>query len=111
MQYVLYVTWLRPFQQLRPVTVPRASRSNDVSSHEGKARRPRRTQTERSDAMRKRLIDATLQGLVQDGYAATTVSSIVRRAGVSRGAHLHHFPTKNALILEATEYLMRRAYR
>jgi AcrR family transcriptional regulator len=39
------------------------------------------------------------------------VSSIVRRAGVSRGAHLHHFPTKHALILEATEFLMRRAYR
>jgi AcrR family transcriptional regulator len=61
--------------------------------------------------MRRRLIDATLKCLVQDGYAATTVSSIVRRAGVSRGAHLHHFPNKNALILEATEYLMRRAYR
>ena len=61
--------------------------------------------------MRRRLIDATLHCLTHDGYAATTVSSIVRRAGVSRGAHLHHFPTKNALILEATEYLMRRAYR
>ena len=24
---------------------------------------------------------------------------------------MHHFPTKDALILEATEYLMRRAYR
>lgn len=61
--------------------------------------------------MRKRLIDATLACLIQDGYPGTTVSSIVRRAGVSRGAHLHHFPTKDALILEATEYLMRRAYR
>lgn len=61
--------------------------------------------------MRKRLVDATLHCLMHDGYAGTTVSSIVRRAGVSRGAHLHHFPTKNALILEATEYLMRRAYR
>lgn len=61
--------------------------------------------------MRKRLIDATLHCLTADGYAGTTVSSIVRRAGVSRGAHLHHFPNKHALILEATEYLMRRAYR
>lgn len=61
--------------------------------------------------MRKRLIDATLHCLIHDGYAGTTVSSIVRRAGVSRGAHLHHFPTKNSLILEATEFLMRRAYR
>ena len=61
--------------------------------------------------MRRRLIDATVHCLMHDGYAATTVSSIVRRAGVSRGAHLHHFPTKNSLILEATEFLMRRAYR
>lgn len=61
--------------------------------------------------MRRRLIDATLQCLVADGYSSTTVSSIVRRAGVSRGAHVHHFPSKDALILQATEHLMRRAYR
>jgi AcrR family transcriptional regulator len=61
--------------------------------------------------MRRRLIDATLETLVRDGYQGTTVSSIVRRAGVSRGAHVHHFPSKNALILEATEDLMRRAYK
>jgi AcrR family transcriptional regulator len=90
--------------------VPRTTRST-VSSSDGAERPRRRTQTERSDAMRRRLIDATLHCLTKDGYAATTVSSIVRRAGVSRGAHLHHFPTKNSLILEATEFLMRRAYR
>lgn len=61
--------------------------------------------------MRRRLIDATVHCLIHHGYASTTVSSIVRRAGVSRGAHLHHFPTKDSLILEATEFLMRRAYR
>jgi AcrR family transcriptional regulator len=94
----------------RHATVPRTSRTTAGTT--ARLERPRRrTQTERSDAMRRRLIDATLQCLTQDGYAATTVSSIVRRAGVSRGAHLHHFPTKNALILEATEFLMRRAYR
>lgn len=71
----------------------------------------RRTQTERSEAMRQRLIDATLQCLMEDGYAGTTVSSIVRRAGVSRGAQLHHFPNKHTLILQATDFLMRRAYR
>lgn len=71
----------------------------------------RRTQAERSDAMRQRLIRATLDTLVSAGYAGTTVSAIVRRAGVSRGAQLHHFPNKDSLILEASEYLMRRAYR
>jgi AcrR family transcriptional regulator len=71
----------------------------------------RRSQAERRDAMRSRLLKATLECLARDGYAATTVSSIVKRAGVSRGAHVHHYPTKDALILDAAEYLMRRAYR
>ena len=75
-------------------------------------RRPkRRTQAERREAMRRRLLKATLECLARDGYAGTTVSSIVKRAGVSRGAQLHHYPSKNALILEAAAYLMRRAYR
>ncbi|MGH8453265.1 MAG: TetR/AcrR family transcriptional regulator [Nevskiales bacterium] len=73
--------------------------------------RKRRSQAERRDAMRKRLLKATLECLVRDGYAGTTVSSIVKRAGVSRGAHVHHYPTKDALILDAAEYLIRRAYR
>lgn len=84
---------------------------NPVNRSAVRTSRSRRTQSERSDAMRQRLIDATVKSLMADGFAGTTVSSIVRRAGVSRGAHVHHFPTKNALILEATEHLMRRAYR
>ena len=71
----------------------------------------RRTQAERSDAMRQRLLRATLESLASDGYTGSSLSSIVRRAGVSRGAQVHHYPSKNALILEAAEYLMRRAYR
>ena len=71
----------------------------------------RRTQGERSDAMRKRLIQATLVCLGRDGYSDTSVSSVVREAGVSRGAHLHHFPSKNALIVAAADHLLRQAYR
>jgi len=74
-------------------------------------RRARRTQAERSDAMRRRLLDATVESLAQDGYAGSTLSSIVRRAGVSRGAQVHHYPSKQALILDAAEDLMRRSYR
>lgn len=73
--------------------------------------RARRTQAERSDAMRRRLLDATVESLAQDGYAGSTLSSIVRRAGVSRGAQVHHYPNKQALILDAAEDLLRRSYR
>lgn len=75
------------------------------------ARKPRRTQAERSDSMRTRLLEATLQSLAEDGYAASTLSSIVRRAGVSRGAQVHHYPNKQALMLDAAEDLLRRTYR
>jgi AcrR family transcriptional regulator len=61
--------------------------------------------------MRQRLLKATLDCLARNGYAATTVSAIVKQAGVSRGAHVHHYPNKDALILDAADYLMRRAYR
>lgn len=71
----------------------------------------RRTQAERSDAMRQRLLAATLESLAEDGYAGTTLSSVVRRAGVSRGAQVHHYPNKQALILDATEDLLRRTYK
>lgn len=70
-----------------------------------------RTQGERSDAMRIRLINATLECLRSEGYAGTSVSKIVEKAGVSRGAHLHHYPSKTALLGDAAEHLMRLTYR
>lgn len=61
--------------------------------------------------MRQRLLAATLQSLAEDGYRGSTLSSIVRRAGVSRGAQVHHYPSKQALMLDAMEDLLRRTYR
>lgn len=72
--------------------------------------RTRRTQEERSEAMRKRLLDATIQCLQLDGYAGTTVSKIIERAQVSRGAPVHHFPSKAALIAAAAKRLTQRIY-
>lgn len=74
-------------------------------------KRPRRRQSDRSAAMRKRLLAATLESLAEDGYTGSTLSSIVRRAGVSRGAQVHHYPSKQALMLDAAENLLRDIYR
>lgn len=72
-------------------------------------RRPRRrTQAERSASTRGRLLDATLACLVERGYAGTTTAEIETRAGVSRGARLHHFPTKASLLAAAVELLYDR---
>lgn len=70
----------------------------------------RRTQAERSDAMRKRILDATIQCLAMDGYAGTTISRIIETAKVSRGAPIHHFPTKNAMIIAAAEQLVQKVF-
>ncbi len=71
---------------------------------------PRRTQAERSAQMRKRLLEATLSCLASEGYAGSTVSKIVERAQVSRGAPVHHYPSKAALIEAAAEFMIHRIY-
>jgi AcrR family transcriptional regulator len=68
--------------------------------------KPTRTQAERTAAMRTRLLEAAVDSLVELGYAGTTTQGIARRAGVSRGAQLHHFPTKESLVVAAVEYLV-----
>jgi AcrR family transcriptional regulator len=62
-------------------------------------------QEERTRAMRQRLLDATVECLVEFGWSGTSTTLVSQRAGVSRGAQLHHFPTKNDLVLAAVEHL------
>ncbi len=63
-----------------------------------------KTQT-RSHATRKALLDATIASLSELGYSRTSTTEIVRRAGVSRGAQVHHFPTKAELVAAAITHL------
>jgi AcrR family transcriptional regulator len=55
--------------------------------------------------MRARLLDATIGCLVDYGYAGTTVTRIAERAGVTRGAQVHHYPTKADLVTAAVTHL------
>lgn len=66
----------------------------------------RRTQQERRSATRSALLEATLDVLVEEGYANLTTTKVATRANVSRGAQVHHFPTKAALVAEAVQYLI-----
>lgn len=63
------------------------------------------SQEERTRAMRQRLLEATVELLVEKGYAGTTTTLVSQRAGVSRGAQLHHFPTKIDLVVAAVAHL------
>jgi AcrR family transcriptional regulator len=62
-------------------------------------------QEERTRAMRARLMEATVELLVERGFSGTSTTLVSERAGVSRGAQLHHFPTKNDLVVAAVEHL------
>jgi len=55
--------------------------------------------------MRARLLDATVELLVERGFAGTSTTLVSQRAGVSRGAQLHHFPTKNDLVVAAVAHV------
>lgn len=68
----------------------------------------RRTQEQRSSEMRVRLLDATIDCLVEYGYAGTTTPRVAERAGVTRGAQVHHFGSKNDLVVAAISHLAQR---
>jgi AcrR family transcriptional regulator len=70
--------------------------------------RVRRTQEERTAATRGALLDATFDAIVELGYRGATTTEVARRAGVSLGALLHHFPTKADLIAAAVEHAFDR---
>ncbi|MCL4686521.1 TetR/AcrR family transcriptional regulator [Myxococcota bacterium] len=72
------------------------------------ASRLRRTQEERSTETRARLLDATIESLIDVGYAHTTTTAVCARAGLSRGAQVHHFPKKQDLVVSAVAHLATR---
>lgn len=65
----------------------------------------RRTQAERSASTQRLLLDATVACLVELGYGGTTTSAVAEQAGVSRGAQLHHYGTRQRLMGAAVEHL------
>lgn len=66
----------------------------------------RRTQAERTASMRGALADATVEILVERGWAAVTVIEVCNRAGVTRGAFHHHYGSLPELLADA----LRRLY-
>jgi len=65
-------------------------------------------QQQRSLSTRNRLLEAAVECLVERGWAGTTTTLVADRAGVSRGAQLHHYRTKSALLVAAVEHLAER---
>ncbi|WP_411151484.1 TetR/AcrR family transcriptional regulator [Streptomyces sp. A30] len=60
---------------------------------------------DRSRATRQRLLAAAVACLAEHGWAGSTVAVVAERAGLSRGAAQHHFPTREDLFTAAVEYV------
>ncbi|MEO6090382.1 MAG: TetR/AcrR family transcriptional regulator [Umezawaea sp.] len=65
----------------------------------------RQRQADRSRGTRRKLMEATVECLVERGWSRTTTILVAERAGVSRGAQLHHFRTRGELVAAAVEHL------
>lgn len=66
----------------------------------------REPQQDRSRATRRRLLTSAVSCLAEYGWAGTTVTVVAERAGMSRGAAQHHFPTREDLFEAAIEHMV-----
>jgi AcrR family transcriptional regulator len=79
-------------------------RSRRDSSSEPKYT-PRRTQAERRETTRKQLLDAATKLIRQKGFGGLRTIEVASVAGVSRGALMHHFPSKHALVVAVLSHV------
>ena len=73
------------------------------------SKRPQRNekgwQAEKSAMTRSAILEATIQCLLELGYANTTTALIANYASVSRGAMMHHFPSRISVMRAVIDYL------
>jgi AcrR family transcriptional regulator len=91
-----------------------SARANRISSTASSARRSveaarRRTQAERSEETQTRILKAAANLIRKRGYARFRTAEVAAEAGLSRGAQLHHFPTKDSLVVATLEYVFEQA--
>ena len=101
----LFYSMLHPLSSRRTQYTPMAANTTTTSS-----RKPaeRRTQAERREQTRAKLLEAAIESLLEVGYAATTTRRVAELAGVSPGAQTHHFPHRVDLVGAAVERLANR---
>jgi AcrR family transcriptional regulator len=68
------------------------------------------TRVRNPDQTRSTIVQATIEALAEVGYAATTTVEVQQRAGVSRGALLHHFASRGELMAAAVQEIGARRH-
>ncbi|HSV83091.1 MAG TPA: TetR/AcrR family transcriptional regulator [Ramlibacter sp.] len=72
------------------------------------ARNAKTPRSEQKDATRDQILEAATKLLAEHGYAALRVAAVANEAGVSLGGQLHHFPSKDSLVVAVLERLSAR---
>jgi AcrR family transcriptional regulator len=90
-------------------TPPRSAKRSALKAAGTTPAPRRRTQAERREATRKIILESSIEVMAEQGCAGLRMEDVERRAGVSRGALLHHFPTKQNLIFATFEYVNDRS--
>ncbi len=73
--------------------------------------KPKRAEQERSKLAKRRILDAAVKVLVDEGYSNATTLRIQKEAGASRGGLLHHFPSRDALLIASVHHLAAERFR
>jgi AcrR family transcriptional regulator len=96
-----------------PRPVSRSAQAKDASGdgavNYAKAKPARRTQEDRSRTTRDKLLAATIEVLLRDGYSGLTMKEVAKASGVSNGALMHHYANKAELVVEATAVVYEEA--
>ncbi|SFT56790.1 transcriptional regulator, TetR family [Pseudovibrio denitrificans] len=66
---------------------------------------------QRGENTRKALIKSTIDCLDRLGYAETSINRVLEGVDVSRGALMHHFPSKEDLVIGTVDFLLSRILR
>jgi AcrR family transcriptional regulator len=69
------------------------------------SRRELSRREQRSADSRSQILDAAVGCLIDGGYSGATTLAIQARAGVSRGRLLHHYPSRDVLLVAAAHHL------
>jgi len=66
------------------------------------------TRAQQRVATRNSIIEATIACLVEEGWPALTTRNVAERAGVAQSTLMHHFETRESLLVEAVTQLALR---
>ncbi len=93
----------------RMTTRKQATGARAAAAPHKAARPPRRRQEDRTRVAKERLLQATIEVLVREGYGGLTMKEVAKQSGLSSGALMHHYTNKGELVVAATAMIYEEA--